>query len=219
MITVKPKHIIESIQEQNFKVVRIYEGIVKTTDGSHFAKFKCESPEELENRVEKFFKTYQGRFTFFLRRSDSGTDASLTRNVVENLSVSTSSTPQATTLDRESIKQEILLEMQSEMKLKSLEQQVALKNAELEELHTNGGKLALVAVKLIQSFGLIKTAPVLNGTQQNTMNGQNTLNAQTKEQATDKLIQLFGEEGFIILVQKLENNPSHVQMVKTFLNT
>lgn len=222
-IILNTEQILNQIKKSGYKTAKIYEGFLTNVseDSSrvHFDKFNCDTTEELLAEMETFASSFQGKFSVLFRTRIGGTDKSVCFvrwSTVTELATNNNVVHNSPQFDIDNLKKSWLAEMHTMFRIKELESQLALKDAELKGMQSQGDKLAYVGQQILQGW-LVKNK--LNPSLQGFAEEKPNTPVQTTQEAFNKLLALLGEETINKLAGKLQPEGMEINLIKEFANS
>lgn len=153
---IQPKDLYKLIQKNNYKSVRIYEGIIKDnlSENMSFEAVFCETPQELINNLTELESILAGPYTLALGNGSKTQKISHCNRIEVEFSRVTILKPETNQTYEPTDKIEERINLAVELRLKEIEQENKYKDLEkkLEELETWGGKLNYLLSNFLNTY-------------------------------------------------------------------
>ena len=238
MITLTPEQFYKRIVSEGWKFITFHEGYVPNPKESRFYFFRAkhEDPNQLVPIVREALETYPAHFTIVAQRLLSGSAeppvvcAVDSRQMqIQNLNGFHGAQNMRTRMTEEEMYQKVLADLKKEMELESLKNQLKAAQEKVEGFETGGKKLAFVGSEILWS--MLKRNPKFSQAMQGFDSAEDVTDktenkTETPPEIKDKAavtlalnycLKYLGEDSFIALAKKLNENPAAAETLKSFL--
>ena len=218
---IKPKELYNLIEANNYRSVRVYEGVIKD-DLTNYMSFETvfrTTSKELIERINELESILSGDFTLALGNGSKTQKIKHCKKVVCEFYKTTILKPETSTVYESTDSIEYKVKKLVEQKLNEIEQENKVQELEkkLEELETWGGKLNYLLTNFLNSYLQNMNAGTLQGIE----NENNIENITDLEKSIVVLVDFIGQKNIVRLAQKIQSGQANAvkPIIINFINS